>query len=139
MLENVGRLDALVAEKLKAEAEKIAAEGWRWIEVNVDFPFGHTHQLRELEGTPTDLSAEEQTTIEALKIEYAKIEADYENADELPDEVDARLGEIETALAAFENRPVSYDPTEIVRAGVFVSIDSDGSLLGRLRLRPSGG
>ncbi len=49
------------------------------------------------------------------------------NADELPDEVDARLGEIETALAAFDDRPVSYDPAEIARAGVFVSIDADGS------------
>ena len=127
-LENVGLLDALVAEKLKAEAEKIAAEGWKWIEVNVDFPFGHTHQLRELEGTPTDLTAEEQATIGALKTEYAKLEAEYENADELPDDVDARLGEIETALAAFEDRPVSYDLTEITRAGVFVSIDSDGGL-----------
>ncbi|WP_332116758.1 ParB/RepB/Spo0J family partition protein [Azorhizobium caulinodans] len=127
-LENVGLLDALVAEKLKAEAEKIAAEGWKWIEVNVDFPFGHTHRLRELEGTPTDLTAEEQATIEALKNEYAKLEAEYENADELPDDVDARLGEIETALAAFEDRPPSYDPAEVARAGVFVSIDSDGSL-----------
>jgi ParB family chromosome partitioning protein len=127
-LENVGLLDTLAAEKLKAEAEKIAAEGWKWIEVNVDFPFGHTHHLRELEGTPTDLTAEEQATLEALKVEYAKLEAEYENADELPDDVDARLGEIETALAAFEDRPVSYDPTEITRAGVFVSIDSDGSL-----------
>ncbi|AGK57201.1 ParB domain-containing protein nuclease [Hyphomicrobium denitrificans 1NES1] len=127
-LENVGLLDALVAEKLKAEAEKIAAEGWKWIEVNVDFPFGHTHQLRELEGTPTDLTAEEQATIEALKAKYAKLEAAYENADELPDDVDSRLGEIETALAAFDDRPVSYDPAEIARAGVFVSIDSDGSL-----------
>jgi ParB family chromosome partitioning protein len=127
-LENVGLLDALVAEKLKAEAEKIAAEGWKWIEVNVDFPFGHTHHLRELEGTPTDLTAEEQATIEALKNEYAKLEAEYENADELPDDVDARLGEIETALAAFEDRPASYDPAEVARAGVFVSIDTDGSL-----------
>ena len=96
--------------------------------MNVDFPFGHTHHLRELEGTPTGLRAEEQATIEALKTEYAKLEAEYENADELPDEIDARLGEIETALAAFEDRPVSYDPAEIARAGVFVSIDSDGSL-----------
>jgi ParB family chromosome partitioning protein len=127
-LENVGLLDALVAEKLKAEAEKIAAEGWKWIEVNVDFPFGHTHHLRELEGTPTDLTAEEQATIEALKAEYAKLEAEYENADELPDDVDARLGEIESALAVFNNRPVSYDPTEVARAGVFISIDLDGSL-----------
>jgi ParB family transcriptional regulator, chromosome partitioning protein len=127
-LENVALLDSLVAEKLKAEAEKIAAEGWKWIEVNVDFPFGHTHRLRELNGTPTDLTVEEQATIEALKTEYGKLEAEYENADELPDEVDARLGEIETALAAFEDRPVSYDPTDVARAGVFISIDSDGSL-----------
>ncbi|MDA8232169.1 MAG: ParB N-terminal domain-containing protein [Magnetospirillum sp.] len=127
-LENVGLLDSLVAEKLKAEAEKIAAEGWKWIEVNVDFPFGHSHHLRELEGTPTDLTAEEQATIEALKAEYAKLEAEYENADELPDEVDVRLGEIETALAAFEARPHIFDPADITRAGVFVSVDSDGGL-----------
>jgi ParB family chromosome partitioning protein len=127
-LENVGLLDALVAEKLKAEAEKIAAEGWKWIEVNVDFPFGHTHHLRELEGRPTDLTAEEKARIEALKAEYAKLEAEYENADELPDEVDARLGEIETALATFADRPVTYDPAEVARAGAFVSIDSDGSI-----------
>ena len=127
-LENVGLLDGLVAEKLKTEAEKIAAEGWKWITVNVDFPFGHTHHLRGLEGTPTDLTTEEQATIEALQAEYAKLESEYENADELPDEVDARLGEIETTLAAFEDRPVSYDPAEVARAGVFVSVDADGSL-----------
>jgi ParB family chromosome partitioning protein len=127
-LENVALLDNLAAAKLKAEAEKIAAEGWKWIEANVDFPFGHTHHLRELDGTPTDLTAEEQATIEALNAEYAKLEAEYENADELPDEVDACLGEIETALAAFEDRPVRYDPAEISCAGVFVSVDADGGL-----------
>ena len=137
-LENVGLLDGLVAEKLKAEAEKIAAEGWKWIEVNVDFPFGHTHHLRELDGTPTDLTAEEQTTIDALSAEYAKLEAEYENADELPTEVDTRLGEIETALAAFEGRSFTYDPTEIARAGVFVSIDSDGGVsIDRGYVRPA--
>src|SRR5574337_1203372 len=136
-LENVGLLDGLVAEKLKAEAEQIAGEGWKWIEVNVDFPFGHTHHLRELDGTPTDLTAAEQATIDALSAEYAKLEAEYENADELPDEIDARLGEIEMALAAFEGRPVRYDPAEIARAGVFVSIDADGSLsVDRAYVRP---
>ena len=129
-LENVALLDNLAATKLKAEAEKIAGEGWKWIEVNVDFPFGHTHHLRELDGTPTDLTAEEQTTIDAFERRKYKpsFEAEYENADELPTEVDTRLGEIETALAAFEGRSFTYDPTEIARAGVFVSIDSDGGL-----------
>ena len=127
-LENIGLLDGMVAEKLKADAETIAAEGWKWIEVNADFPFGHTHHLRELDGTPSDLTPEEQATIAALNAEYAKLEADYEGADELPDEVDERLGEIETALAAFEDRPATYDPAEIARAGVFISIDAEGAL-----------
>ena len=42
--------------------------------------------------------------------------------------LDARLDENETALAGFKSGPVVYDPAEIVRAGVFVSIDADGGL-----------
>ncbi|HVZ06591.1 ParB/RepB/Spo0J family partition protein [Rhodopila sp.] len=127
-LEDVALLDGLVAEKLKAEAEAIGAEGWKWIEVALDFPYGHAHGLRALEGVPTDLTSEEQATIEALNAEYAKLEADYDGADELPDEVDERLGEIEKALAAFDDRPVTYAPADIARAGVFVSIDAEGNL-----------
>ena len=127
-LEDVALLDGLVAEKLKTEAEAIAAEGWKWIEVAIDFPYGHIRGLRELEGVATDLTAEEQAAIEALNAEYARLEAEYDGADELPDEVDQRLGEIETALAAFDDRPVTYQPADIARAGVFVGIDSEGAL-----------
>ncbi|HXZ16534.1 MAG TPA: ParB/RepB/Spo0J family partition protein [Roseiarcus sp.] len=127
-LEDVALLDGLFTEKLKTEAEKIAAEGWKWIEVAVDFPYGHTRGLRALEGVAADLSPEEQATIDALNAEYVKLEAEYDGADELPDEVDERLGEIETALAAFDDRPVTFDPADIARAGVFVSIDSEGAL-----------
>ena len=127
-LQDVALLDRLVTEKLKAEAETIAAEGWKWISVAVDFPYGHTNGLRELDGVPTELSEDERTTIEALNAEQAKLEADYAEADELPDEVDQRLGEIETALSAFDTRPVIYDPADIARAGVFISIDGEGAL-----------
>ena len=37
--------------------------------------------------------------------------------------------EIEKALEIFERRPMTFDPDQIGMAGVFVSIDSDGSLL----------
>src|SRR5712672_509014 len=127
-LQDVALLDRLVAEKLTAEAEAIAAEGWKWISVAVDFPYGHASGLRELEGKPADLTAEEQATIDALNAEQAKLEFDYQDADELPDAVDQRLGEIEAALLAFEGRSVVYDSADILRAGVFVSIDSEGRL-----------
>ncbi|WP_027535750.1 ParB/RepB/Spo0J family partition protein [Bradyrhizobium sp. WSM3983] len=127
-LQDVVLLDRLVTEKLKAEAETIAAEGWKWISVAVEFSYGHTQGLREIEGKPADLSPEEQATIDALNAEQTKLETDYQDADELSDEVDQRLGEIESALAAFEDRPMLYEPAEIARAGVFISIDSEGRL-----------
>ena len=127
-LQDAGLLDSLVGEKLKAEAETIAAEGWKWIEVAVSFPYDAARGLQEITGTPLDLSPEEQATIDALNAEMAKLEAEYQDADELPDEVDQRLGEIETALASFEDRPVHYELADIAIAGVFVSIDANGSL-----------
>jgi ParB family chromosome partitioning protein len=35
-------LDRLVAEKLQREADAVRAEGWKWVEVATDFPYGHT-------------------------------------------------------------------------------------------------
>jgi ParB family chromosome partitioning protein len=127
-LQDVALLDRLSTEKLATEAEKIAAEGWKWIEVAVDFRYGHAQHLRRLDGVQVELTPDEQTRFDAFTAEQAKLESEYEDADELPDEVDARLGELETALAAFEIRPVRYEPAEIARAGVFVSIDADGHL-----------
>jgi ParB family chromosome partitioning protein len=121
-------LDRMVAEKLKATADQIAEEGWKWIEVAVSFPYGHDHGLRELSGVAVDLTDEERATREALREEYDRIEAEYSEVDELPDAIDQRLGEIEQALEAFENRSVSYDPADIAIAGAFVSLDADGSL-----------
>ncbi len=127
-IENVPLLDQLVADKLTTEAETIAGEGWKWIEVAADFPYGHTQGLRSITGTPVDLTEDERAQREALRNELDDLEAEYAEADELPDEVDARLGEIEDALEAFEKRPVHYDSAEVPRAGAFVSIRHDGQL-----------
>ena len=136
-LQDVPLLDRLVTEKLKAEAETIAAEGWKWIAVAVDFPYGHTNGLREIEGEPADLTEEERATLDALNAEHAKIEEDYQDADELPDEIDQRLGDIEAARSVLESRSLIYDPAEIARAGVFVSIDAEGLLaIARGYVRP---
>ncbi len=138
-LQDVALLDRLVAEKLQTEAERIGAEGWKWIAAAVDFPFGHTHGLRELHGEPAELTADEQAAIETLRTEQAKLEADYGQADELPEDVDRRLGEIEAALQSFDERPMIYDAAEMARAGAFVSIDSEGGLrVARGFVRPEG-
>jgi ParB family chromosome partitioning protein len=127
-LEDIALLERLVAEKLRTEAETIAAEGWKWIEVAPSFPYGHDHGLRRLEGQPADLTAEEQVSLDALQAEYTALQEKYEDADEIPAEADTRLGELEEALTAFEDRPYIFDAAAIPHAGAFVSIDADGTL-----------
>lgn len=127
-LQDIALVDRLVAEKLERESDAIRAEGWKWIEVAPDFPYGHTFGLRQLRGEVTLLSPEEESTRAALQAKSDQLEETYAEADEVPDEVDQRLGEIETALEAFDNRPVTLDPAEVARAGAFVSIDGSGHL-----------
>src|SRR5215207_3550554 len=46
--ENVPLLDRLARERLEGIAAEIRAEGWKWVEVALDFPYGHTSGLRRL-------------------------------------------------------------------------------------------
>jgi ParB family transcriptional regulator, chromosome partitioning protein len=128
-LQDAALLERLALGKLTDAVEPIRAEGWKWIDVAIEFPYGHAACLHRIGGETVALSEKEQASFDALRAEYDKFEAEYAEAEELPDEIDARLGELETALEAFQLRPVTYDETEKARAGVFVSIDGDGSLL----------
>ncbi|MEK4031717.1 ParB/RepB/Spo0J family partition protein [Methylocystis sp. IM3] len=127
-LQGVPLLERLVAEKLARDAEPLRAEGWKWVETAIDFPYGHTYGLRHLQGERQPLTEEEAAAREALRNEAENLEATYSDSEEIPEEVDARLAEIEAALEAFEDRPVLYAPEEIARAGVFVSINGEGRL-----------
>jgi ParB family chromosome partitioning protein len=127
-LEDPALLDRLVAEKLQAEAEALASEGWKWIEVATDLPYGYSHGLRRLAGDPAPMTDDESATHASLLAEYRALEEEYSGQDEYPEEIDARLGQLETAMEALEQRPLIYDEAEIARAGVFVTLDRDGSL-----------
>lgn len=125
-LQDPALLDRLTHEKLTAEAATLKAEGWKWVETAINFHYGHTSGMRRLKGEPVEPTEEEEATRAALQAEYDALEAEHAGPDDLPDGVDARLGEIEAALAALQNRPMRYDPAEIAISGVFVCLDGEG-------------
>jgi len=127
-LEDPALLDRLVAEKLQVEAEMIATEGWKWIEIALDLPYGYSHGLRRLSGDPAPMTDDEVAAHAKLLAEYRALEEEYSGQDEVPEEIDARLGELEMAMEALEARPLIFDPAEIARAGVFVTLDREGRL-----------
>lgn len=116
-----------MAEKLRTEAETIAAEGWKWIEVAFPYALTIMGSAGSKANRPISPPRRRQAPRRS-QAEYNALQEKYEDADELPDEVDARLGELEEALEAFENRPDIFWPAEIVHAGSFVSIDAEGAL-----------
>ncbi|WP_235858311.1 ParB/RepB/Spo0J family partition protein [Cereibacter sphaeroides] len=121
-------LDRRVSEKLQAEADALTSEGWKWIEVATDLPYGYSHGLRRLAGDPAPMTDEESAAHAALLAEYRGLEEEYSGQTEYSEEIDARLRQLEMAMDALEQRPLIYDPVELTRAGVSVTLDRDGSL-----------
>ena len=125
--EDSALLDRLVDEKLQVEAGAVVAEGWKWVEVARDFPYGHTQGLRRVFATVVPLSDEEQVRLDALRAEMEQIEADHaETGEDLPEEVDRRLAEIEQEIAALDERPGHFDLEAIACGGAYVSLSHEG-------------
>src|SRR5690348_16930397 len=66
-LQDAVLLDRLVAEKLKREADAVRAEGWKWVEVAINFSYGHTYDLRHIAGEAVAMSDEEIATAKTLR------------------------------------------------------------------------
>ncbi|UFW90491.1 ParB N-terminal domain-containing protein [Bradyrhizobium barranii] len=126
-LEDVALLDLLVTAKLGREADDIrAAEGWKWTEAHLDFP--HAHGMRRTYPHPVELSADDQAKLRTAQTEFDWLTEEHQAAEELPDEVDARFGELETEIEQLEAKRLAYDPDDITRAGAFVILNHDGTM-----------
>lgn len=127
-LQDVALLDRLVDEKLKAEGARIGEEGWKWIAVAVDFPYDYDDDMRVIDGDQPEITDEDEAKLASLRDEAEALEEEWSGAGDVPDEVEARVTAIDEEISAIVSRPLVYPPTEMARAGVFVSIDVDGSL-----------
>ncbi len=59
---------------------------------------------------------------------FKALSEQYESAEELPDDVDERFGEIEAEIERLEAKRLVYNPEVIARSGVFVILNHDGSV-----------
>ncbi len=127
-LQDTALVELLVSEKLSEIAQEIGSEGWKWVEAAIDLPYGCERGKRRITGTTIPLTDEEQGQLDALVEEYDAIGEEYRDGCDLPQEVDARLTEIDAELTTLNCRPMIFDPSEQARAGVFVSLAHDGRL-----------
>jgi len=117
-------LDRRALEKLEGIAAEVLAEGWKWAQAFLDFP--HAHGLRRVYPQPVPLSPEDQARLDAVQAEYDALSLEYESAEELPDEVDAKFGELEAEIERLSERQQVYEADALARGGVFVVLNHDG-------------
>jgi ParB family chromosome partitioning protein len=126
-LEDVALLDLLVTAKLGREADAVrAAEGWKWTEAHLDFP--HAHGMRRTYPHAVELSAEDQAALTRVQTEFDCLTEQHQTADELPDDVDARLGEFEAEIERLEAKRQTYDADDVACGGAFVILNHDGAV-----------
>lgn len=123
--EDAALLDRLVVEKLERIAAEVQTEGWKWAQVHIDYP--HAHGLRRAYPQPVELSEEDAAAYDAAQEEYDRLSSEYESAEELPDDVDQRFGELEAEIERIDAKRHAYDPDEITRGGAFVVLNHDGT------------
>jgi ParB family chromosome partitioning protein len=115
-------LDRMVSEKLSAVADAQLKDGWKWATATLDY--SAAQGLRRVYPRARDLTPEEEGRIAELASEYDAAVAALDE-DEDPEAV-AHIEALDAELAAFDNRPVAYDPQDVSRAGVIVVLGPDG-------------
>ena len=132
-------LERLVAERMEREAERVRAEGWRWVAIGPDAQAG-AWRCRRVWPRKVALTPEDEQRRAELAGRYDELAAEHNgNGDDLPDEVAAELDAIEAELAALEAREDVWTPADVAVAGVVLTLAGDGSLRVERGLRAPGG
>jgi ParB family chromosome partitioning protein len=120
-------LDRLVIEKLEGIAAEVqVAEGWKWTATHIDYP--HAHGLNRTYPHPMELSEDDTAAYDAARQELEELSAEWQDADvDLPDEVDQRFAALEAEIERIDAKRHAYDGDEIIRGGVFVILNHDGT------------
>lgn len=121
-------LDRLVDEKLRAEADTVMAEGWKWVEALVDLPYGYDEDCRSIPSEVQPLTEEQEARIVALRAEADAIEAEWDGRSDMPDAVELRISVIDGELGTLAQGNRVFAPADIDNAGVFIGLEDDGTL-----------
>jgi ParB family chromosome partitioning protein len=131
-LENPELLEKLVNDKLQAVRADLLTKGYKWAQVCVgENVWDIKRNLRRID-TPSALNKDDKQLYDKLSTECEELTDKYnEDSEEAPFTAadQARLDEIETALAELDNRAPKLSKKNLARSGVLISLSDCGKLV----------
>lgn len=117
-------LDRLALEKLGLVADEVSLEGWKWVSASLEptsaFQMGRVYPRR------IDLSPEDQARQAELSTEYDEVCGLYDEDGDPGGALMARLETISAEQAVLDAKSLVFGPDDVARAGVFVTLSSEG-------------
>lgn len=122
-------VDRLVTEKLKAEAEKVRAEGWGWVRVFPERFNAWNHDLRELAAPERPMTDEEAATLAKLIEQRDAIKRAVNDEGASTDEQEAEFDRLNDEIDAIEDADrTDWSGFDKAAAGAAVFLDWEGKL-----------
>jgi ParB family chromosome partitioning protein len=123
-IEDAALLDSLVYEKLARPAKTLKDEGWKWVQVLIDFGYEQSSQYKRIYAEPVPLTADEQAKLDSLQAEYAALDDNGEESDESSE----RMSELDRQISEIEDRDGVWTPEQLGIAGAVVFLGHDGKV-----------
>jgi ParB family chromosome partitioning protein len=125
-LQDAALLDRLVAENLKAIADELKAEGWKFVDVFVDGDYAALSAYGRRCPERAALSKKAEKQIEKLNRECAKLSEAIE-AGEADEDTEDRLAELEAKIDSLSETAESWPAATLAESGVILALSHNGS------------
>lgn len=104
--------------KLEQIAEEVRGEGWKWVNVSVEFDYSEVAGMQRVSPTPPMLIEEQEISLNALETELETLPEDHP-------EFEAETERLEAEIGALRGEPL-FDPDHLARGGAWVSLGREG-------------
>lgn len=119
-------LDRLVADKLAAEADKVKAESWGWVETMTEIDYAYLSQFRRIPPTEVELSKKEEARLSKCCERHDALIEDLE--DDAPDDVMAELDRLDAEIQTLSRKKEQWSDEDRARSGAVISLDYHGKV-----------
>lgn len=125
-LEDGDILQRLASERMEMLRQEVTAEGWAWVEGQLQHGLIEGCASDRLRPTARKLTRKESKTAAALEAEIRTLDAQLENAED-DDARWQKRDEAEANLEALQQSAQRFDPDLMAHAGVVIAIDQTGA------------
>lgn len=119
-------LEKLVLEKLDTIAEPVRAEGWKWVDLSVDFP--HGHGMRRIYPRDVPLPDADAARLAQLETELEELEAQMEASEETDPALATRYNACLAEYETLDRKGRVFDADHIARSGAIIALGPDGEV-----------